>query len=352
MGDAAELARMLGARMASLAPELLPTGRREGAEWVAGDLAGTPGRSLSCRLTGPRAGVWKDFASGEGGDALALVAAVHYRGDMGQAMRWARAWLGLGNDAPRTTQAERREADEHRTAEAAREAEARRRAAVALFLDARERIAGTPAGDYLRGRGIDLAELGRQPRCLRFHPAAWCAEAGAKLPALLAAINDADGQHVATHRTWLTRAASGTWCKAPLRDPKKSLGSYAGGCIRLWRGATGRNLRDAQPGEAVAIAEGIETALSVAVACPELRVLAAVSLANMARVQLPAAIGTVILCADNDGDNAAAAELVTRAAERFAREGRAVRIARAPVGKDFNDTLRATGAQMGSDAAP
>lgn len=341
MADAAELARMLGGRMAALAPELLPGGRRQGAEWVAGDLTGGPGGSLSIRISGAKRGVWKDFGTGEGGDALALVAAVHFRGDTGRAMAWARAWLGLSHDAPRTTPAERRAADEQREAEAAREAEGRRRAAVALFLEAREIIVGTPAGDYLAGRGIDLAELGRQPRCLRFHPACWCAEAGAKLPALLAAINDADGRHVATHRTWLARDASGGWGKAPLRDPKKSLGSFAGGAIRLWRGATGRNLRDAQPGEAVAIAEGIETALSVAVACPELRVLAAVSLANMARLILPAAISTVILAADDDGDNLAAAELVTRAAERFAREGRAVRIARPPQGDgDFNDTLK------------
>jgi hypothetical protein len=347
MADAAELARMLASRMATLAPELLPGGRREGAEWVVADLTGRPGRSLSVRITGPKAGVWQDFATGEGGDALALIAAAHCRGDMRQAMAWARAWLGLGHDAPRTTPAERRAADERREAEAAREAEARRRAAVALFLDAREGIVGTPAGDYLIGRGIDLAALGRQPRCLRFHPSAWCAEVGTRLPALLAAITDADGRHVATHRTWLARDASGAWGKAPLRDPKKTLGSYAGGCIRLWRGATGRSLSDAQPGEAVAIAEGIETGLSVAVACPELRVLAAVSLANMGRLILPPQITTVTLCADDDGDNQAAAELLIRAAERFAREGRAVRIARPPQGhKDMNDAL------TGKKAAP
>jgi hypothetical protein len=340
MPDAAELARMLASRMATLAPELLPGGRRVGAEWVAGDLTGRPGRSLSVRITGPKAGVWRDFATGEGGDALDLVAAVLFAGDMRQAMAWARAWLGLGHNAPHTTPAERRAADERREAEAAREAEARRRAAVALFLDAREGIVGTPAGDYLAGRGIDLTRLGRQPRCLRFHPSAWCAEAGTRLPALVAAITDADGRHVATHRTWLARDASGAWAKAPLRDPKKTLGSYAGGCIRLWRGATGRSLSEAQPGEAVAIAEGIETALSVAVACRELRVLAAVSLANMGRLILPPQITHVTLCADDDGDNQAAAELLIRAAERFAREGRAVRIARPPQGfKDMNDAL-------------
>jgi hypothetical protein len=67
----------------------------------------------------------------------------------------------------------------------------------------------------------------------------------------------------------------------------------------------------------------------------------------MARLILPAAIGTVILCADDDGENLAAAELVTRAAERFAREGRGVRIARPPQGhKDMNDVL------TGKKAAP
>ncbi len=89
------------------------------------------------------------------------------------------------------------------------------------------------------------------------------------------------------------------------------------------------------------IAEGIETALSVAIACPELRVLSAVCLGNMARVVLPAAIGTVILCADNDGDNPAAARGLARAVAHFAGGGRAVRVARSPIGKDFNDALRA-----------
>jgi DNA primase len=79
-----------------------------------------------------------------------------------------------------------------------------------------------------------------------------------------------------------------------------------------------------------------------------------VSLANMARLDLPPAITTVILCADNDTGNDQTAGLVQRAADRFAAEGRAVRIARAPAGKDFNDTLRAgdrIGAAGGGAAA-
>jgi hypothetical protein len=335
-----ELARRLAARMQALAPELIPRGRRQGAEWVAGDLAGSAGGSLSIRLTGAKAGVWRDFSTDAGGDALALVAAVRFNGAIGPAMQWARAWLGISDEALPPS-AEQRQADiTRRQAAANDDAERRRRHAVALFLEAQERIAGTPAEAYLRGRAIELAELGRQPRCLRFHPACWCTEAQAKLPALLAAIHDAEGTHVATHRTWLAHR-QGEWGKAAVPNPKKTIGSYAGGSIRLWRGSSGRSLRDAPAGEACAVAEGIETALSVAIARPDLRVLAAVSLANMARLELPEAIATVILCADNDGCNDQAAALVVAAARRLAGQGRAVRIARAPDGKDFNDTLRA-----------
>lgn len=89
------------------------------------------------------------------------------------------------------------------------------------------------------------------------------------------------------------------------------------------------------------IGEGIETCLSIALACPELRVLSAVSLGNMARITLPAAVRRVILAADNDGAGTPAAEALQRAIDHFAREGREVRVARSPVGNDFNDALTA-----------
>ena len=337
-------ARDITQRLSRLAPalvaELLPHGKRDGAEWRCGSLAGEPGQSLAVRLFGPRAGVWSDFASGEAGDALDLVAAVKCSGSLRDAMAWATAWLGM----PAQERAAPPQAPSRRAAPAplTDDQEERRRKALALFLAGREGLAGSPVAAYLAGRGIDLAELGRAPRALRFHPDAWCAEAGRGLPAMLAAITNGQGQHVATHRTWLAPDDRGGWGKAKLRDAKKSLGSYAGGFIPLWRGASEKPLREAPIGETVAIAEGIETALSVAIACPELRILAAVSLGNMARIALPTAVQTVIICADNDGpENASAARALQEAVSRFRSEGRAVRIARPPVGKDFNDTLLA-----------
>ena len=50
-------------------------GKRHGQEWCVGSLSGEPGDSLKINIT---KGVWKDFASGEGGsDPVSLYAAIH-----------------------------------------------------------------------------------------------------------------------------------------------------------------------------------------------------------------------------------------------------------------------------------
>lgn len=342
MRDAADVARMLAARATALATELLPAGRRDGQEWRVANLAGDRPRksgSLSVRLAGEKAGVWADFTTGESGDALDLVAEVLYAGDKRKALTWARRWLGLGDGPSPAAQPRPPQA---MTAPAAPdpEDEGKRQSALRMFLAACPTLAGTPAAAYLAARGIDLAELGRQPRSLRFTADLWNAETGRRWPALVAAVTNAAGVHVATHRTWLARDAGGTWGKAPLVNPKMSLGRVAGGYIPLWRGASGRPMAKALAGETVAIAEGIETALSVVIACPELRVLSAVSLGNIARVLLPPVVTTVIICADADGENEGAARALQRAIDHFSADGRTVKVAVPPCGKDFNDTIR------------
>ena len=346
MPDAREISRLLAARAPELARELLPGGHREGAEWRAGGLDGSKGKSLGVHLFGSKAGVWADFASGEFGDALDLVRLTRCGGDMKAALSWAASWLGLPRDArqaPAPASAPPRRAAAETEPERDPDAEARQAKAKALFLAAEPRLAGTPADLYLKARGIDLAQLGRQPRALRFHPALWNGESRRAWPALVGAVTDAGGELCALHRTWLGQDAAGVWRKAPLEVAKASLGRVAGGTIRLWRGASGRNLAAARPGEAVVLGEGIETCLSVAMACPELRVLATVSLGNMGRIELPPAVSSVIIAADNDPPGSPADKALRAAAERFAAQGRTVKIARSPLGEktDMNDLLRA-----------
>lgn len=333
---AGEVAERLARTINELAPQLLSAGRRSGNYWVCGSVENERGSSLFIHLTGPRAGRWSDAATGEFGDALDLVAATQFRGDRKHAYRWSLDRLGLarGMAVPPV----QKPAPAARAAATDDDDARRRRAALRMWLEAVPALAGTPAGLYLAARGLDLSQLGRQPRSLRCHASLPHRSSGRNFPALVAAISDAEGAHIATHRTWLQPDRTGVWRKARVEDPKMSFGNFAGGCIRIWRGASGKPLRDAPPDDDVVLAEGIETALSIALAVPEFRVLAAVSLGNMGAVVLPLQLRKIVLAADNDAKPKARAQF-QRAVERHLAAGRQVRVARAEIGKDFNDTL-------------
>mgnify|MGYP003583777595 FL=1 len=95
--NAGELKSRMASQAQRIAEHLLPQGKRKGPEWKAGNTSGEPGDSLSVRVTGDRAGVWKDFASGEGGDLLDLWMAC--RGlSIVEAMKEAKAFLGIRED--------------------------------------------------------------------------------------------------------------------------------------------------------------------------------------------------------------------------------------------------------------
>jgi hypothetical protein len=96
---ATELSKMLSLNTESVAQMLLPNGKRKAAEWECGDLNGASGDSLKVRLTGSKAGVWSDFASGESGDLIGLWMAV--RGlSLKEACEQAKDYLGVQDEAP------------------------------------------------------------------------------------------------------------------------------------------------------------------------------------------------------------------------------------------------------------
>lgn len=61
----------------SVCRRLLPGGRRKGIRWRCGDTTGAPGESLGVVLEGDAAGTWKDHATGDSGDLIALVQVQH-----------------------------------------------------------------------------------------------------------------------------------------------------------------------------------------------------------------------------------------------------------------------------------
>lgn len=347
----------LSGRIVDLCGLLLPAGVNDGTEYAVGSLAGEPGQSCKIHIRQDgRAGVWKDFSTGETGDALDLVKAVLFSadGDKIQAIKWAKSFLGYDGSAE-ALQIQRRAAvtAKKNREEAQRRADQRRRAATKMYLDAFE-LRGTPAADYLSGRAIDFARIGHWPGCLRYAPACEAFErvpgdvkprSIGRFPTLLASICAPSGETVAVHRTYLARRADGTFGKAPIRDPKKSFGTYAGGCIRLFKpilddGRRAPGLKDAPAGARVAISEGIEDGLSFAMLDRTRYVLVAVSLSNMGCLWLPDAIDDVLIVGQNDEKPEAQAALAAAAA-RFVELGKTVRISRPPPGfKDINDLIR------------
>ncbi len=101
--NAHELSQRMAGDAAAIAQYLLPGGKRQSGEWKAGSLSGEAGQSLSVRLSGAKAGVWADFASGDKGDILDLW--VKVRGvSVAAAMAEAKQYLGIRDTMPEKPQ--------------------------------------------------------------------------------------------------------------------------------------------------------------------------------------------------------------------------------------------------------
>ena len=92
----------LGDHIETLICELLPV--RMSSTAAVGSVNNEAGQSLRVYLRGARRGHWCDFATGEHGDALDLVAAVLFSGDLGAGYRWALEWLEIDRAKDHTLQ--------------------------------------------------------------------------------------------------------------------------------------------------------------------------------------------------------------------------------------------------------
>jgi putative DNA primase/helicase len=63
------------ARLDSVLVDLFPAGKKRAGKFLIGDVLGSPGDSLEVVLTGDKAGLWTDRATGDGGDLFDLIAA-------------------------------------------------------------------------------------------------------------------------------------------------------------------------------------------------------------------------------------------------------------------------------------
>lgn len=312
-------------------------------------------------------GTFKCFGCGVGGSSIKFVMLYEHRDFRAAVLALAEDY-GIetdGFDEPETEEekaarvaqaraadAARREEDVKRAAYEARERMATREWCLKVWKEAKP-AAGTIVETYIRGRAITLPI----PASLRHHAARRHTDTGLVLPGMVAPIQAPDGSIAGLHTTFLKADGSG---KSNVSNAKKVNGVLMRCAIRL-----------APAAETLALAEGIETCLSVMQATG-LPAWATISLGNLAGggrgmgafrreldrkgerlpplepdmdkpgIILPAAVRRVVIFADADNKDPLPAEiLLQRGAMRLEREGRSVEIVRPPVGMDWNDVVKA-----------
>ncbi len=204
-------------------------------------------------------------------------------------------------------------------------------------------IAGTLAEKYLRKHRRINGEL---PTDFRFVKSTWHLDTKEYPPALLAPIRDKDSQVIGVVRIFLNK--DGSKYSKTYRDecgnlekatPKANLGLSSHGAVTVQQGTIPTTLW---------VAEGIETALSIAKARPNDTVMASLSVNQLKNIPVGPEVQKVIICADNDGSSSNSQAALEKAIQHHLAVGRQVFITM-PEGKekcDFNDLLKQGGLEV------
>lgn len=210
-----------------LVPELFGGGkatRRMPQRWAVANKwrAKSDKGQMSVWRTGPRRGAWRDYAGGEKGDVIDLVAyglqgSVTAETRMA-ALEWLEDRFGLRNLSPERQREISAAATARRAALEQQQAEQQLsdRDKVRKFFHGSEgEILGTPVETYLRGRGIPLEEVPNLTTAIRYRADCdyWMGAQrdgeGHKIgqvprfPAMIAQMITPGGQHGACHYTFL-----------------------------------------------------------------------------------------------------------------------------------------------------
>ena len=298
-------------------PNVLPGGRVERGHYICGSTAGERGQSLRIALHGPKRGLWRDWATDEGGDAFSLIQAA-LGCDFRAALDWAEGRHGAA-PARRATAPQRAARPQHDS-----------RPLIARILRDAEPDNAIAAA-YLAGRGITI-DLGGAD--IRSHRRLVHSPTGKLLPAMLGIIRNVGGDVIGLHRTYLERDGE-RYVKAPVEHNKMILGSCAGGAVRLAN----------ETGGPFGVCEGVETGLAAMQMRAGLTVWAALSTSGLRGLELPASVVGVNILADFDEPSSDGKRPGTMAAEtlvaKLRQAGKRAQIVYPPNGaKDFNDALQ------------
>ena len=277
--------------------------------------------SLAVHVDGEYSGTFRDHEADAGGGVLDLVMHVDGTRDTREAMAWLResGFIGESGEKRRANGNDfRAPASSRRTGSAPSSKPRDTTGAARRVWDATRPLAGTLAETYLHARGVE--HVAGAPS-LRFSLALTHPQAPGRFPCLVAGVQDVHGGFLAVHRIYLDREGAG---KANVEPARASLGSTAGGAVRLGEPERGRLL----------VGEGIEST-AAAMVLFDLPGWAGIATSGLTAIELPEHVRDVVIAADRDAGGLQAAAALAR---RLEAEGRDVEIRRPHKG-DFNDAL-------------
>jgi len=309
----------LNAHSESLACALLgePVARRKGQLRF-----GSNKGSLIVTIEGSKAGQWFDHQTGKGGNMLTFIQ-TQKSCNFKQALDFSGEFLNMTPESHAletidlSDLAPDIDIDKHRSIEYARK-----------LANKSKPLKNTIAETYLKKtRGIDTQTCSDS---IRFLPAIKEPETGEFHPALLVIAKNIEGRVQGVQAIFLDKEGNKLKCE----EPKRSYGLIKGSLVPVHEG-----------GNLYAVAEGAETALSIATTRKDMTVFASLgSITNFSAMNFKTQSNTLIIFADHDAPGNPSHYKMNHAADELKSKGFNVFICTPDeVGKDFNDLLREKG---------
>lgn len=309
--------------------------------------------ALTVNFKGSKAGMWKSWSSGQGGKDLISLYAYHYGLSWFDALQELAKDLGITREEPlfKTEKAIKAEVKRvtERQARAEKEAKLIKRNEAKRIKIARDcynksiPLVNTLGEKYLRDyRGIK----GKLPNDFRFCARIKHRDTQQWTPALVLPARNSKGEIQGITRIYLDNKGNKlktTYIDA-LSEEKKAADKLSLGVLSK----TAVIVNQGKSSETIYIAEGVETALSVAQALPEQKVVASLSASRLQDIPLSPETKKVVICADEDGADAGSNKSVVDAINAYLAQGVKVEVAYPRAlphldKTDFNDLLKIRG---------
>ena len=285
--------------------------------------------SLSVNISGSKSGMWYDFETGESGHLFNLVQKYHnysfketleHFGDQLGLNRYTdHSKTRLKKNNAKVTQEEQKDLE-------------KKQLKVNKILEGSKSLKGSIAERYLQNRGIDTTHLGEG---LKFHPGIYDYGTKKKHPALVCVGKDEDGNVKSVQVVHLNNKGE----KASVDVVKRTQGLMRGSFVEVQKGNFEKDKK-------LFIAEGPETAASIANARKDSTVLACLGISNFKNLPQKYKDHEIVICADHDDPlkKQQAILQVQKSFDYLKSQGFKVSVVKPErVGHDFNDVLKHEG---------